>query len=117
MFPASYESSNIISVAALDRSGKLASFSNFGATKVDVGAPGVGIWSTFLFGFYLPFDGTSMAAPFVSGVAALIVSERPDLTPQQVISVIKSTVKPIAGLEGKMTSPGIVSAQRALQSL
>ena len=116
-YPANFESPNVISVAAIDKFGQLASFSNFGERSVDVAAPGVGIWSTFLFGFYLPFDGTSMAAPFVSGVAALMLSERPNLTPAQVISIIKSSSKRISGLEGAMVSPGIVSAERALRSL
>jgi subtilisin family serine protease len=116
-YPANFESPNVISVAAIDKTGKLASFSNFGERSVDVAAPGVGIWSTFLFGFYLPFDGTSMAAPFVSGVAALILSERPNLSPAQVISIIKNSTKRISGLEGAMVSPGVVSAERALRSL
>jgi subtilisin family serine protease len=116
-YPANCESPNIISVAAIDKFGRLATFSNFGERTVDVAAPGVGIWSTFLFGFYLPFDGTSMAAPFVSGVAALILSERPNLTPAEVISIIKTSTKRVSGLEGAMVSPGVVSAERALRSL
>lgn len=115
-YPANYPSPNVISVAALDSSGRLASFSNYGAKTVDVGAPGVFIWSSFLFGFYLPFDGTSMAAPFVSGTAALILSERPQLTPSQVISILKRSSKPLPELQGKMTAPGIISAARALRT-
>jgi subtilisin family serine protease len=113
-YPANYTAPNVISVAALDSSGKLASFSNYGATSVDVGAPGVFIWSSFLFGFYLPFDGTSMAAPFVSGAAALVLSERPQLAPSQVISILKRSSKPLPDLRGKMVAPGIISAARAL---
>ena len=115
-YPANYPSPNVISVAALDSSGRLASFSNYGANTVDVGAPGVFIWSSFLFGFYLPFDGTSMAAPFVSGTAALILSERPNLTPSQVISILKRSSKPLPDLQGKMAAPGIISAARALRT-
>jgi subtilisin family serine protease len=115
-YPASYSSANIISVAALDQSGKLAGFSNYGANSVDVGAPGVGIWSSFLFGFYLPFDGTSMAAPFVSGTAALLLSQRPSLSPSQVISIIKRSSTPMSSLNGKMTAPGMINAARALQT-
>jgi subtilisin family serine protease len=115
-YPANYSSPNVISVAALDSSGRLASFSNYGASTVDVGAPGVFIWSSFLFGFYLPFDGTSMAAPFVSGAAALLLSERPELTPEQTISILKRSSKPISQLKGKMASPGIISAARALRT-
>lgn len=115
-YPANYPSPNVISVAALDSSGRLASFSNYGAKTVDVGAPGVFIWSSFLFGFYLPFDGTSMAAPFVSGAAAVMLSERPGLTPAQVISIIKRSSKPLPELEGKMGAPGIISVARALRT-
>jgi subtilisin family serine protease len=113
-YPANYNSPNIVSVAAVDRNGELASFSNYGRTTVDVAAPGVFIWSTFLFGFYLPFDGTSMAAPFVSGVAALVVSEHPGIAPSQVVSILKRSVKPLDSLQGKIAAPGIVSAERAL---
>jgi subtilisin family serine protease len=115
-YPANYPSPNVISVAALDSSGRLASFSNYGEKTVDVGAPGVFIWSSFLFGFYLPFDGTSMAAPFVSGAAALVLSERPQLTPAQVISILKRSSKPLPDLQGKLATPGIISAARALST-
>ncbi len=115
-YPANYSAPNVISVAALDSSGRLASFSNYGEKTVDVGAPGVFIWSSFLFGFYLPFDGTSMAAPFVSGTAALVLSERPQLTPSQVISILKRSSKPLPDLGGKIAIPGIISAARALRT-
>jgi subtilisin family serine protease len=114
-YPASYDVPNVISVAAIDSKGLLASFSNFGARSVDVAAPGVFIWSTFPFGFYFFLDGTSMAAPHVSGVAALMYSRNPNLRPAQVVSILRNSVKRIAGLEGKMASPGVVSASRALE--
>jgi subtilisin family serine protease len=114
-YPASYDVPNVISVAAIDSKGLLASFSNFGARSVNVAAPGVFIWSTFPFGFYFFLDGTSMAAPHVSGVAALMYSRNPNLRPAQVVSILRNSVKRIAGLEGKMASPGVVSASRALE--
>lgn len=114
-YPASYDVPNIISVAAVDSKGALASFSNFGAKSVDVAAPGVFIWSTFPYGFYFFLDGTSMAAPHVSGVAALIYSKNSGLSPEQVVNILRSSVKRISGLEGKMVAPGIVSASKALQ--
>lgn len=114
-YPANYEVPNVISVAAIDSKGLLASFSNYGARSVDVAAPGVFIWSTFPFGFYFFLDGTSMAAPHVSGVAALVYSRNPTLRPAQVVSILRNSVKRISGLEGKMVSPGIVSAIRALE--
>lgn len=114
-YPANYDVPNVISVAAIDQKGLLASFSNYGARTVDVAAPGVFIWSTFPFGFYFFLDGTSMAAPHVSGVAALVYSRNPNLRPAQVVSVLRSSVKTISGLEGKMVAPGVVSAARALE--
>jgi len=114
VYPASYDLSNVISVAALDSRGKLASFSNYGARSVHVAAPGVNIWSSIVFGFYLPFNGTSMAAPFVSGVAALVASQHPAYTPRQIRSRIMASVKPLEGLDGKMQQPGIVSAHLAV---
>jgi subtilisin family serine protease len=115
-YPASYDLPNVISVAAVDNKGELASFSNFGAKSVDLAAPGVFIWSAVPFGFYFFLDGTSMAAPHVSGVAALLYSRNSNLTPAQVISVMKESVKRIPSLEGKMAAPGIISAYRALAS-
>jgi subtilisin family serine protease len=114
-YPANYDVPNVISVAAIDQKGLLASFSNYGAQTVDVAAPGVFIWSTFPFGFYFFLDGTSMAAPHVSGVAALVYSRNPNLRPAQVVSILRGSVKRIAGLEGKMVAPGVVSAAKALE--
>lgn len=114
-YPANYDVPNVVSVAAIDSKGLLASFSNYGAKSVDLAAPGVSIWSTFPFGFYFFLDGTSMAAPHVSGVAALVFSKHPTYQPAQVAAILRSSVKRISGLEGKMAAPGVVSASRALE--
>jgi subtilisin family serine protease len=115
VYPASYDLPNVISVAALDSSGELASYSNFGANSVHVAAPGSFIWSSIVYGFYLPFSGTSMAAPHVSGVAALLMSKRPGLSPAQVRDKIMNSVKPLDNLRGSVSSPGIVSAYNVLK--
>src|SRR5438477_4362333 len=79
-YPASYDLSNIISVAASDTSTNLAYFSNYGKTTVDLAAPGTNILSTYLNGSYRSFSGTSMATPFVTGTIALMLSANPALT-------------------------------------
>jgi subtilisin family serine protease len=81
-YPAAYPSTNIVSVAASDPYDQLASFSNYGATTVDLAAPGVDILSTFPFGSYAYLSGTSMACPHVSGALALLLSTAPGLTPE-----------------------------------
>ncbi len=113
-YPSNYALENVVSVAALDRNGNLASFSNYGATKVHVGAPGVAVYSTVPNNSYASFNGTSMATPHISGIAALIMARNPSYTPVQVRAVLISATKPIAALNGKMVAPGIVSAYRAL---
>ncbi|MEY4700441.1 MAG: hypothetical protein RL326_628 [Pseudomonadota bacterium] len=112
--PANCDVPNVVSVAAVDRHGKLADFSNYGATRVHVAAPGEEITSLYIDDGYISMRGTSMAAPHVSGVAALIFSKYPNLTPQQVKQALMASVKPLPGLSGMIASPGIVSASRAL---
>jgi subtilisin family serine protease len=112
-YPANDRLPNEISVAAVDASGALASFSNYGATKVDLASPGVNIVST-VSGGYASYSGTSMAAPFVAGVAALVIGQNPNLTAPEVVHQILSTVKPLPSLAGKTVTGGMVDAARAV---
>jgi thermitase len=78
-YPSSYQLDNVVSVAATNRNDELASWSNYGATSVDLMAPGVSILSTVPNNTYASYSGTSMAAPHVTGTAALIKSHDPAL--------------------------------------
>jgi len=96
----------VISVAAITSTGGLASFSQFGATTVDIGAPGSGIWSTTAFNTLSSFSGTSMAAPHVTGGAALYASTHPGATALQIRTVILSSAVPTPSLVGKTVTGG-----------
>ncbi len=103
---ASFDS--VISVAAIDGSGNKASWSNYGLTSVDLGAPGVGILSTTRNGTYGTMDGTSMATPHVTGAVALYKSIHPDATAAQIRQAIldAATLTPTASLAGKTVTGG-----------
>jgi uncharacterized repeat protein (TIGR02543 family) len=115
-YPTSYEVDNVISVAAITRTGGKAGFSNYGLKSVDLGAPGVSIYSTDHLSDtdYSYKDGTSMAAPHVSGAAALILSREPHLTPSQVRERLIDTASPLASLSGKTVSGGMLDVHAAL---
>ncbi|MDZ4850045.1 MAG: S8 family serine peptidase [Pirellulaceae bacterium] len=95
-YPASYNVPGVIAVAASDSSDRPASFSNYGATSVDVFAPGVGIRSTLPGGGYGSANGTSMATPHVSGTAALIWSFLPGSNVAEVKQAILGSVSLIS---------------------
>jgi subtilisin family serine protease len=114
-FPAGFDAPNIIAVAATDRRDQLARFSNHGATKVDVAAPGVDIDSTLPGGAYGFSSGTSMATPHVSGVAALILGFAPGMPAEALRGRILDHAEPVASLLGQVATGARLNAFRCLQ--
>ena len=115
-YPASYNLPNILSVAAIDNQGKLASFSNYGATSVDISAPGVDILSTLPGNTYGTFNGTSMAAPHATGAAALSASMEPTLlaNPVGLKNDIMDAGKALPATAGKTVTGDMVDALKAV---
>ena len=113
-YPASFDLDNIIAVAATDHNDNRAIFSNYGATSVDLGAPGVDILSTTRNRTYSLFSGTSMATPHVAGVAALLRDLHPGWSYTQIIDRLLETVDPVAALEGRTVTGGRLNAAAAL---
>jgi subtilisin family serine protease len=107
-YPAEYPNDNIIAVASITSTGAISSFSNYGATTIDIGAPGSGIWSTVpksskgkILSGYASYSGTSMATPHVTGAAALYAATHPGATAAQVKAAILSSGTPTSSLAGK----------------
>lgn len=92
-YPGSYPFDGLITVAAVDRERKRASYSSYNA-EVDVAAPGTGVSTTYPWGPNADFGGTSAATPVVAGVAALILQAAPSLSPSQVQSVLQLSASP-----------------------
>ncbi|NDG83704.1 MAG: hypothetical protein EBX52_01530 [Proteobacteria bacterium] len=112
--PANIKRDNTITVAATYGYSRLASFSNYGATMVEVAAPGVGILSSIPGNAYLTVNGTSQAAPFVTGVAGMVLDANPALSNVEVKAILMGTVDPKDFLKGRVVSGGIVNADRAV---
>ncbi|MGZ4992234.1 MAG: S8 family peptidase [Methylobacter sp.] len=114
-YPASYDNDNIIAVASITSTGVLSSFSNYGATSVDLGAPGSGIVSTVpvkngrnIVSGYANYSGTSMATPHVTGACALYAASHPDATAATIKSAILASAynTPTPSLSGKTAANG-----------
>jgi hypothetical protein len=113
-YPASYPNDNVVAVAAIQSNGALASFSQYGATSVDLGGPGVNITSCWINSGYNTISGTSMATPHVTGVVAAVYGQNPSWTYQQVRGRVLSTTRPIASLSGRCVTGGLVNLASAL---
>lgn len=115
-YPADIQADNKIVVAATLGYSSLADFSNYGATKVDVAAPGVAILSTAPNQTYMNMSGTSQATPFVTNTISLVKDINPALTVAQIKSIVLKTVDVKPWLKGKVATSGIVNKARALKA-
>lgn len=116
-YPASYDLDNIISVAATDRFDAKAGFSSFGATTVDLGAPGVSTQTTSRFGGFTSFGGTSAAAPYVAGAAALVHDTFPGASALEVKQALLDGTDPISALAGITVTGGRLNLFGAMQAM
>jgi subtilisin family serine protease len=115
-WPSNCPATSLISVAATTSSDGLASFSNYGALQVDVGAPGNGVLSTYPGSAYAYMSGTSMAAPHVSGIAAALMGLHPEMAPWQVAAAVSSGGQAVPALAGTTRSGRRVSLAGALSA-
>ena len=109
-YPAAYD--KVISVAAVDKNGERASYSSTGK-RIDISAPGESVYTTVQSGLYFLADGTSMAAPHVSGVAALVLDSQPNLNVEEVRSILLKSKIPLGN--PKLYGKGIIDAQKAIK--
>jgi subtilisin family serine protease len=116
-YPASVSNENVISVASTDRNDARSGFSNYGATQVDLGAPGSSIYSTVPGAGYGTKSGTSMATPHVAGVLALMLANAPSTPWFDLKDGLLAGVDPIPALSGITVTGGRLNASGALQSL
>ncbi|HRZ94621.1 MAG TPA: S8 family serine peptidase, partial [Candidatus Paceibacterota bacterium] len=116
-YPACYPLDSIVSVAAVGQTLLRASFSNYGAQSVDLGAPGVSIYSTLRGSTYGSMSGTSMASPHVAGVAALVLATMPDASVATIRDRLFATVRPLASLQGVTVTGGMVDAAAAVAGI
>ena len=113
-YPAGYSLPNIIAVAAMDRYGGKASYSNYGATTVDLGAPGDQILSTTRNNTYAVFSGTSMACPHVTGAIAFLMGYNPTLNYLDYKQIVMDSAEPNDAMAGRSVTGGTLNLKTAL---
>lgn len=115
-YPARYTTPSILSVAASNNVDARWSGSNYGATSVDIAAPGAGILSTYSSPLYASLTGSSMAAPHAAGAAALLSSYNPNLSAASLKATLMNTVDVLSEWNGVVKTGGRLNAARALQN-
>ena len=113
-YPTAYDAPNIVVTAATDSNDLRAWFSGYGAESVDLGAPGVNVYSTWRLGTYKFASGTSMATPHVAGAAALAKAAFPGATDVGLKALLLRTADPNASLAGRTTTGGRLNANAAV---
>ncbi|MBM3463360.1 MAG: hypothetical protein FJX76_14770 [Armatimonadetes bacterium] len=114
-YPATYDLDNIVAVAASDRNDQKASFSNYGKRTVDLAAPGKDILSTTPNNQYASYSGTSMATPHVAGAAALIASQFPNISNEQLKSRLMNSVDKLPEWNNLVAAGGRLNAAAGLE--
>ena len=116
-YPASYDLDNIISVAAMTKSKELVGSSNYGVKRIDVAAPGHHIYSTIPNGKYGYMTGTSQATAFVTGIAALALSQNRALSVERLKEILLSSITPLSTLKDKIKTGGMIDAHQVVQKV
>ena len=116
-YPSSYTHDNVLAVASSQSDGSKSGFSSYGATSVDVVAPGSGILSTVVGGGYASFNGTSMATPHVAGAAALLRSVDPTISATAIKQLLIDTARYDSRLDGYAVSDGVIDAADAVAAI
>jgi hypothetical protein len=114
-YPAGYALNTIVSVASSTSSDTRSSFSNYGATTVDLAAPGSSIYSTVPGSSYATYSGTSMATPHVSGAVALLKSIAPDMSAAEIKTRLLETVDPVAAFASNTLSGGRLNVAQLIE--
>lgn len=115
-YPSNYTSENVVSVASSDDRDQLSGFSNYGRTTVDLASPGSDILSTVPNNGYQSFDGTSMATPYVAGVAALLKAQYPAIDHVSLKYRLMGGVDAKSAFDGRCVSEGRLNAANSLST-
>ena len=108
---------NVISVANTTSSDELSSTSHYGATSVDIAAPGTGIYSTIPTSSYGTMSGTSMATPMVASAVAVMRAVNPNISAKEIKETLCSSSDKLSALTGKVISGGRLNAYNAVKAI
>ena len=114
-WPPSYMTPNMITVTSTDGRDLRPTLTNYGAVTVNLGAPGYGIYSCKPGNLYQTLNGTSMAAPHVTGAAALAMARSPLATSAQIRQLILLSTDPVASMAGVTSTGGRLNANKLMQ--